>query len=454
VPAAERIAPVSAAETAALFADLAAAPALLLAVSGGPDSTCLMLLVARWRATLARGPSLVAATVDHALRAESAAEARAVGALAARLGIPHRILHWTGDKPRSGLPEAARMARYRLLAAAARSAGAAHILTGHTIDDQAETVLLRMARGSGLTGLGAMARAAPLEHFPEKWSPVFRQKMRPLKKTRVLSGSVEPESTLEEVARHDRAAQARSARRRQPLLIVRPLLDLPKARLLATLDAAGLAAADDPSNRDPRFTRARMRQLMPMLAEEGLSARRLAVLARRLRRADAAIESVVDAAERAEPAWQQGDSIRLDVEKFTRLPAEVAIRLLARAIARIAGDEPARLGRLESLYEALADAALEHFPESMPSRRREWSPVFRKKMRPLNKAGAPSGSLEPESIPARGLRVRRTLAGALVTLAGGTLTIERAPPRRKPRASRGQTLTTRIYGVRSTPDPR
>jgi tRNA(Ile)-lysidine synthase len=379
VPAVERIAPVSTAETAALFAGLAAAPVLLLAVSGGPDSTALMLLAARWRATLAEGPSLVAATVDHRLRPESAAEAGAVGELAERLQIPHRILHWTGAKPRTGLQEAARMARYRLLAAAARSAGAAHILTGHTLDDQAETVLLRLARGSGLTGLGAMAHETPLEESGEQ----------------------------------DRRQQHARSARQSPLRIVRPLLDLPKARLLATLDAAGLAGADDPSNRDPRFTRARLRQLIPMLAEEGLNARRLARLAQRLRRADAALECLVDAAERADPAWKHVGPIRLDAESFIRRPAEVAIRLLGRAIARVAGEQPARLGRLESLYEALAAAALAPRP-----------------------------------------RTRRTLAGALITLAAGTLTIERAPPRTRPQAPRGRTLTTRIYGVRSTPDPR
>ncbi|MCL2429166.1 MAG: tRNA lysidine(34) synthetase TilS [Alphaproteobacteria bacterium] len=376
MPAAEGVAPVSTGEAATLFADLAAAPALLLAVSGGPDSTALLLLAARWRATLAQGPSLLAATVDHQLRPESAAEARAVGALAGRLAIPHRILRWTGAKPRTALQEAARSARYRLLAAEARSAGAAHILTGHTRDDQAETVLLRMARGSALTGLGAMARAAPLQE------------------------------------RHHRARHA-PAGRPPPLLIVRPLLDLPKARLLATLEAEGLAFADDPSNRDPRFTRARLRQLMPQLAEEGLTARRLAQLARRLRRADAAIESMVDAAARAQGAAQPGGPVRLDAEIVMRLPAEVALRLIGRAIARTAGEPPARLKRLESLCEALAGAA-----------------------------------------PAGGHRIRRSLAGALITLAGGTLTIERAPPRTRPSSPRGRTLTTRTTAARSIPDPR
>jgi tRNA(Ile)-lysidine synthase len=366
VPAAEEA--VSAAEAAALLASLKSAPALLLAVSGGPDSTALMLIAARWRRALAHGPTLFAATVDHRLRPESAAEARAVGKLAHGLGIPHEILRWTGNKPATGLQEAARAARYRLLAGAARAVGAAYILTGHTLDDQAETVLLRMARGSGMTGLGAMLRQTPLAEDRDGAPPGRR-------------------------------------RNEAQLWLVRPLLDLPKARLLATLAAEGIAAADDPSNRDPRFTRARLRGLLPMLAGEGLDARRLALLARRLQRADAAIERAVDAAEAA--ASQPGGAIRFDAEKFIGLPAEVGLRLLGRAIAGAAGESPARLGRLEALYEALARSG---------------------------------------TAPAGRDRLRRTLAGALVTLTREALTIERAPPRSRPAKGRRRTLTTRIYG--------
>src|SRR5262249_33075774 len=236
-------APVSVAEAEALFADLVSTPALVLAVSGGPDSTALLVLAARWWAGLRTGPDLLAVTVDHGLRRGSAREARAVKRLAARLGVRHRTLKWTGAKPKTGLQEAARAVRYRLLAAAARGARATYVLTGHTRDDQAETVLLRIARGSRPSRLFAMARRAPLEG----WT------------------------------------------------LVRPLLDLPKARLIATLDSVGMSFVDDPSNRDPRFTRARLRALMPALAAEGLNAERLALLARRLRRAETAIELAVDA---------------------------------------------------------------------------------------------------------------------------------------------------------------
>jgi tRNA(Ile)-lysidine synthase len=331
-------APVSAAEAKTLFAGLSAAPALVLAVSGGPDSTALMVLAARWRAALKSGPELLAVTIDHGLRRESAREARAVKRLAVRLGLRHRTLRWTGAKPKTGLQEAARAVRYRLLVAAARGAGASHVLTAHTLDDQAETVLFRMARGSGLTGLCAMMREAP------------------------LAGAI----------------------------LVRPLLDVPKVRLIATLDSVGLSFADDPSNRDPRFTRARLRALMPGLAGEGLDAGRLALLARRLRRAEAAIEVATAAAASAvsEGAWSERGPIVLDAQKFHRLPAEVALRLLGRAITCRGGEGPVQLAKLEALCEALAEATA---PESP--------------------------------------RLRRTLAGALVTQAGGRLTIERAPPR-------------------------
>ncbi len=278
-----------------------------------------MVLAARWRAALANGPALVAVTVDHGLRAQSRREARAAKALATRLGMRHRTMRWTGEKPQTGLPEAARAARYHLLGVAARAAGAGHILTAHTLDDQAETVLLRLARGSGMTGLAAMARAT------------------------VLPGQIGP-------------ARARGRRAADPLVLVRPLLDLPKARLIATLEAAQISFCEDPSNVDPRFTRARLRELMPVLAGEGLDAKRLALLAQRLRRAEATIEFAVRVAAIAvsDAAWIRGRPIRLDAEKFIRLPAEVALRLLGRAIMYAAGELPLRLGRLEALYDWLA----------------------------------------------------------------------------------------------------
>jgi tRNA(Ile)-lysidine synthase len=362
VSAAEHAAPVSAAEAATLLDDLRSAPALVIAVSGGPDSTALLVLAARWRAARKHGPALLAVTVDHGLRPESAREARAVKRLAGRLGVRHRTLRWTGRKPTTAVQEEARRVRYQLLAAAARGAGAPYVLTAHTLDDQAETVLLRMARGSGLAGLGAMARRALLP---------------------TPSGEADGKGT--------------------PVL-VRPLLELPKTRLIATLATMGITFVDDPTNRDPRFTRPRLRGLMPALAEEGLDAPRLALLARRLRRADATIEAAVDAAAAAvsEAPWSESGPIVFDAEKLGRLPSEVVLRLLARAIGRLGDEGPVQLGKLEVLSGALGDAMTEK------------------------------------------ARLRRTLAGALITLAGGRLTVERAPPRTNARARKA--LTTRQHG--------
>src|SRR5258705_10089588 len=236
---------ISAGEAKRLFAGFASAPAIVLAVSGGPDSIALMWLAARWRRALARGPRLIAVTVDHGLRPGAAAEAREVKRLARSVDLPHRTLRWTGPKPRTGLPAAARAARYRLLAQAARSGGATHILTAHTRDDQAETLLMRMLRGSGIAGLAAMTRESE----------------------------------------------------RDGLVLARPFLDISKSQLIATLDKAKLGFADDPSNRDTSFTRPRLRTLMPVLAAEGGDTRNLVRLASRLARANAAGEVLVDGAQ-------------------------------------------------------------------------------------------------------------------------------------------------------------
>jgi tRNA(Ile)-lysidine synthase len=345
--------PVSATEAKALFSDLDRLPALLLAVSGGPDSTALMVLAARWRKARKSGPKnlpkLIAVTVDHGLRVEAKREAASVGRLARKLGIAHRTLRWTGAKPKTGLQEAARAARYHLLAGAARQAKASYILTAHTRDDQAETVLIRMSRGSGLTGLAAMTRIAPLPGDGEG-----------------------------------------------RIMLIRPLLDIPKARLVATLRAAKIPFADDPSNRDPRFTRARLRGLMGELAREGLDARRLSLLARRLKRADMAIEAVVDRAEAelAGPPSAPGE-VAFATAGYATLPAEIALRLIGRAVAGAGDEGPVELAKLEALKAAL-DAA----------------------------QGAGN------------TRFRRSLAGAIVTLRPGQITVERAPPRR------GKALTT------------
>jgi len=331
--------PISATEAKALLSHWRDSPALVLAVSGGPDSVALMWLAARWRKGFSRGPRLIAVTIDHGLRKESSREAREVKRLAHRLGIEHRTLRWTGTKPRRGVPAAARDARYRLLVRAARAVRATHALTAHTRDDQAETLLMRLLRGSGIAGLSAMARQSE----------------------------------------------------RDGVLLARPFLDVPKSRLIATLSKAKIAFADDPTNRDTSYTRPRLRALMPKLAEEGGDVRSLVRLAARLARANAALEVLADGAERYLALRNRNDAARFgfDASAFAGLSEEIRLRLLMRAIDRAGHEGPAELGKAETLLAAL-DRAI-----------------------------------------AKGEgRLKQTLAGAVISLTGGRIHIEPAPPRR------------------------
>jgi tRNA(Ile)-lysidine synthase len=334
---------ISAQHAKRLFADWKAVPAIVLAVSGGPDSIALMWLAARWRRALARGPRLVAVTVDHGLRPEAAREARDVKRLARTLGLPHRTVRWTGAKPKTGLPAAARAARYRLLAEAARVNGATHILTAHTRDDQAETLLMRMLRGSGIAGLAAMARQS----------------------------------------------------QRDGVWLARPFLYISKSQLVATLEKAKIGFADDPTNRDTRFTRPRLRAIMPVLAAEGGDTRNLARLAARLARANAAVEVLVDGAERYLALGdRETPHAGFEVKAFAAMPEEIRLRLLLRAIDRFGHEGPAELGKVEALLAA------------------------------LDRTSA-------EKTPARRPRLKQTLAGALISLADGRIRIEPAPLRRR-----------------------
>jgi tRNA(Ile)-lysidine synthase len=302
-----------------------------------------MWLAARWRRAMINGPDLIAVTIDHGLRRGSAREARDVKHLATSLGVTHRIVRWSGAKPESGLPAAARDARYRLLARMARAHGALHILTAHTRDDQAETVLMRISRGSGIAGLSAMARETMRDGF----------------------------------------------------ILARPFLNVPKSRLIATLKKEKIDYVEDPTNHDLNFTRPRLRALLPALAEEGCDALNLARLASRLARANTALELLVDGAERY-LALQDDDAqcLGFRTEAFAVLSEEIKVRLLLRAIDRVGCEGPAELGKVEALLLALESAA--------------------------NHADF-----------GRRVLLRRTLAGALVTLTPERISVEPAPPRRR-----------------------
>jgi tRNA(Ile)-lysidine synthase len=207
----------------------------------------------------------------------------------------------------------------------------------------------------------------------------------------------------------------------QGLTLVRPLLHIAKARLIATLKAAKVRFATDPSNRDPRFTRSRWRGLMSALAREGLTPLRLAALASRVQRVEETLWEVAAAA-RAKVApdpWPPGGPVTMQARAFADLPPEIALRLLGRAIAWTGDEGPVELGKLEALYAAMCELQTSAIERPEPS-----------------------------------ARFRRTLAGAVVTLAGEQLTVERAPPRAATRRDQHNRLTKGPNGRRSTPKHR
>ena len=242
-----------------------------------------MLLTAEW-AKLHRLAPPTALTIDHGLREESASEAKRVAEWARRHAVPHVTLNWTGRKPSRNIQALAREARYRLLAENMRANRIGVLLTGHTRDDQAETFLLRLARGSGLDGLSGMAAVAP---FP-------------------ISDSA-------------------------GLKIARPLLAFSHERLVATLHARKQRWIADPSNESDRFARVRMRKLMPALSVAGVTSDRIADAANHLRRAKDAVDIAVNALIKNAEVSQWGYAL-LDPSHFVAAPDEVALRALARLV--------------------------------------------------------------------------------------------------------------------------
>ncbi|EIM27396.1 tRNA lysidine(34) synthetase TilS [Microvirga lotononidis] len=287
-----------------LFTSLNHAAGIIAAVSGGPDSIALMHLLARWRVAGSRPPILVV-TVDHGLRPEAADEAAFVAREADALGLRHRILAWAGDKPRTGIQEAAREARYRLLADLAHAAGASHLVTAHTLDDQAETIMMRLARGSGLAGLAGMRRETE----------------------------------------------------RRGIVHARPLLGWPKARLLDLCRSQGWRFVEDPSNANTLYARVRWRRLMPLLAAEGLDAERLSRFAERAARADEALDLKAREALEGAGLVEEGGRLSFRGGILASEPLEIALRALEQALRRAGfGLDNSRLNRLETCAERLRRA--------------------------------------------------------------------------------------------------
>ena len=248
-------------------------------VSGGSDSLAALVLVADW--ARAKGWTVHAATVDHGLRPEARAEAESVAAFCAQRGIDHDILVWGEWDGTGNLQAAARDARKALLGQWAGRLGLARVVLGHTTDDQAETFLMRLARGSGVDGLACMAVDDP---------PLF----------------------------------------------LRPLLEIRRDELRALLDARGIVWVDDPTNDDPAFDRVKARQMMAHLSELGLTTDRLVRTAAHMARARVSLDAAATEFAARHIAEDNGDLI-IDAEGLQAGRGDTATRVFASALNWIGG---------------------------------------------------------------------------------------------------------------------
>jgi tRNA(Ile)-lysidine synthase len=253
---------------------------IAVAVSGGPDSMALCLLLADW--VRDQGGRLIALTVDHGLRPESAEEAQQVSRWLAACGIAHHILTWDGDKPSTAIQTKAREARYDLMEKWCRRNHVATLAVGHQRHDQAETFLLRLMHGSGLDGLASMA----------------------------------------------------ANRRLGDVRLIRPLLSISKPRVLATLAERGQAFISDPSNDNLKYERVRVRRLMDdiPLSEEAITSTVV-----KLGQARASMERLVDRAETVLVSRHLMGFAVVDYQGLLQLPFEIAVRVMSRLVRQIGG---------------------------------------------------------------------------------------------------------------------
>lgn len=270
-----------------------------VAVSGGPDSLALLLLAAS-----AYPGRIEAATVDHGLRPESGKEAAAVAAVSARLAVPHAILPlaWPAP-PARNVQAVSREARYRALSSWALDRNLPLLATAHHLDDQAETILMRLARGAGLSGLAGTRAVLPVA---------------------------------------SQQAQDRDVR------LVRPLLGWRRAELARLVAAAAVTAIDDPSNRDPRHDRTRFRALLA--AHPELAPKRLAAAAAHLADADDAMSWMTRELFARRVRREVDGAVTLDIAD---LPRELQRRLLGEGLGCFEGASDPPGPKLARLLDAL-----------------------------------------------------------------------------------------------------
>jgi tRNA(Ile)-lysidine synthase len=273
---------------------------IALAVSGGPDSMAMAVTLKRWADN--HNIQTIAITVDHALRPESAKETLQTQQRLGTIGVPCRILRWEHQPVTTGLHAAARKARYSLLVDACREHHIHHLITAHQREDQAETILMRFAKGSGIDGLSGIATITQLDD----------------------------------------------------IFFWRPFLLVSKARMMATCDAAQIGFITDPSNLSERFARGRLRRVMPLLAEEGLTIDRLIDLGHRATSVKDALEQVTNTLLCAATSRDIAGTVSGDILAFQSAPRAIAERALTKCLQHIHHENyPPEHDALSSLLDAL-----------------------------------------------------------------------------------------------------
>jgi tRNA(Ile)-lysidine synthase len=295
--------------------DLNTQESIAVAVSGGPDSLALMALMAEH--TQSKNIELHILSVDHGLRTSAKDEVQMVAEWVCSqksAHIQHKILTWEGEKPEAAIMENARAARYDLMAEYCAAHKIQTLLVAHHQDDQAETFLIRLAKGSGLNGLGAM------------------QEVRDYKGA---------------------------------LKIARPLLSVSKEELIALCEEEEIPYVRDPSNENDDYLRPRLRKSMDVLAKEGLTAKRLSLTAKRLSRARRALDDIADSAFQACLIEKRAEAYVFNFNALKGCPEEISLRVIQRAVEafREGADYNVRMERLENVFESLWDS-----PENFKSR--------------------------------------------------------------------------------------
>jgi len=271
---------------------------LVVAVSGGADSLCLTLLANRY--CQKKGLKCLALTVDHGLRPESLSEARQVQKWLSGYGILHRILTWTGEKPKTCVEEKAREARYSLLLSACRKEKKAVLLLAHHLDDQMETFLLRLAHGSGVDGLSAM--------FPVTC--------------------------------------------RDDVWLVRPFLNYRRSEIQNYLKKQNQEWIEDPSNQSDEYERVRFRKAQGALSALGLTPAAIGMTASRLQSVRRCLEKITDDFFDKKVEKNPAGYFFVKESDFNALDDEIKIRLIIKMLKKQRG-QVCRLSQVESLIRRM-----------------------------------------------------------------------------------------------------